>query len=245
MTGFVDLHAHHLFALDDGAGDISVAQEMVKCVTDLGFVDLYATPHQRSGLFLPAREAVDQARAALNQALRRAGGPELRLGFENFWDDVFLGRVKDGNIPSYDDGPSFLFEVTTHLMPSGIDDTLFSLRIGGKLPVMAHPERYLAIQTQLARAESLGRSAALVVDLGALEGAHGKAEMRTARQMLQNGLAHAVATDIHRPSDGPQIAAGIAWVRKNLGQNALRALMIDNPRQILTGELPEQGRWSS
>jgi protein-tyrosine phosphatase len=240
MAGFVDLHAHYLFALDDGADDIGVAQDMVNCVIKLGFSTLYATPHQRSGMFTPARDAIDSSRAALNAALAAGGGPTLGLGFENFWDDVFLRRLREGTIPSYDDGPSFLFEVTPQLMPTAIEDTLFNLRIAGKLPVMAHPERYLAIQKDMRRAASIGRSAALVVDLAALEGAHGKVEMRTARHLVQEGLAHAAATDIHRTEDGPAIAAGIAWLRKSVGPETVRRLLIENPRQILTGDLPEQ-----
>ena len=124
-------------------------------------------------------------------------------------------------------------------MPSGIETVLFDIRIAGKLPVMAHPERYLAIQTQIGRAETLGRTAALVVDLGALDGAHGRAEMRTARQLLKDGFAHAAATDIHSPEDGPAIAAGIAWIKKHLGADALRTLLTENPRRIVAGELPE------
>lgn len=242
MAGFVDLHAHYLFALDDGADDVSIAHQMVKSVIDLGFSELYATPHQRSGLFLPTRASIDGSRAALNQVLAAHQIPALRLGFENFWDDVLLRHIGAGTIPSYDDGPSFLFEVTPQLMPSGIDAVLFGLRIQGKLPVMAHPERYVAIQQQIGRAEALARSAALVVDLGALDGAHGKAEMRTARQLLENGLAHAAATDIHRPDDVRSIGAGIAWIRKHLGEAALQTLLTDNPRQILAGELPEVRR---
>lgn len=242
MAGFVDLHAHYLFALDDGAPDLSVAREMVKCVADLGFSEQYATPHQRAGLFLPTRETIDAARTALNDALRSDGEGSLRLGFENFWDDVLLQRITEKVIPSYDDGPSFLFEVTPQLMPSGIDEILFGLRIQGKLPVMAHPERYAAIQSSPERAESIGRSAALVIDLGALDGAHGKAEMRTARHLVEQGLVHAAASDIHHPDDARSIAAGIAWLRKHMGTATVKTLLEDNPRQILTGELPEPPR---
>ena len=178
----------------------------------------------------------------MSETLRGSGGPRLGLGFENFWDDVLLRRIREDSIPGYDDGPAFLFEVTTQLMPSGIEGVLFDLRIAGKMPVMAHPERYLAIQKQIDRAETLGRTAALVVDLGALDGAHGKAEMRCARQLLQDGPAHAAATDIHCPEDGPSIAAGIAWIRKHLGPDNLRTLLADNPRRILAGDLPDQRR---
>jgi protein-tyrosine phosphatase len=141
-------------------------------------------------------------------------------------------------VPAYDGGPAFLFELNPALMPPRLPETLFELRLAGKMPVMAHPERYLGIQKDVSRAEALGRSAALVVDLGALDGAHGRAEMKTARRLLEEGLAHAAATDIHRPEDQRSIAAGMAWIRKRLGEDALGRLLDHNPRHILAGELP-------
>lgn len=240
MSGFVDLHAHYLAALDDGAPDMDTTVQMVNAVTALGFSELYATPHQRAGLFLPTAQAIAQAFAEMTALLSGAGAPRLGLAAENFWDEVFLERLQAGQIPSYDAGPAFLFEVNPQLMPAGIEGTLFNIRLGGKLPVMAHPERYVAVQTQIERARGLGQSAALLVDLAALDGAHGKAEMRTARQLLRDGLAHGVATDIHAPDDAGAIAAGMAWIRKQLGPATLQTLLADNPRQILAGELPER-----
>ena len=242
MSGFVDLHAHYLAGVDDGAPDWDSTVAMVEGVMALGFTHLYATPHQRSGLFLPDLGVVAGAFESLRRlALRNAPPtpPEFGLGAENFWDEVLLGRIQAGTIPSYDGGPAFLFEVNPQMMPTGIDGTLFELRLQGKLPVMAHPERYVAIQKQLERADAIGRTAALVVDLGAIEGAHGKLEMRTARALLTGGLVHAVATDIHNPEDLPAIAAGIAWIEKHLGPHALAQLLSENPRRILTGELPD------
>lgn len=239
MSGYVDLHAHHLFAVDDGAPDLAEAVDMVSTVVALGFSQLYATPHQRSGMFMPTRESLDAAHTELNQTLRGKGGPTLGLGFENFWDEVLADRILSGAIPSYDDGPAFLFEVNTSVMPPGIERTLFDLRMKRKLPVMAHPERYATIQNQIERAEQLGRTAAMVIDLAALEGAHGKVEMRTARRLVLEGLAHAAATDIHRAEDGAAIAAGMAWIRKQRGPEALHTLLSENPRRILAGELPE------
>jgi protein-tyrosine phosphatase len=242
MSGFVDLHAHYLADVDDGAPDWDTTVAMVEGVMALGFTDLYATPHQRSGLFLPALGVVASAFEALRQLpLARAAGtpPRFGLGAENFWDEILLQRIQSGTVPSYDDGPAFLFEVNPQMMPTGIEATLFELRLQGKLPVMAHPERYVAIQKQLGRAGTMGQTAALVVDLGAIDGAHGKLEMRTARGLLGAGLVHAVATDIHNPEDLPGIAAGIAWIEKHLGPRALTQLLSENPRRILTGELPD------
>jgi protein-tyrosine phosphatase len=239
MSGFVDLHAHYLAGVDDGPPDWDATVAMVEGVAALGFSHLYATPHQRSGLFLPDRSQIATAFDALGRLAYTGTTPQLGLGAENFWDEVLLERIRTGTVPSYDGGPAFLFEVNPQMMPTGIENHLFELRLRGKLPVMAHPERYVALQRDLDRVRAIGRTAALLVDLAALEGAHGKVEMRTARTLLGEGLAHAVATDIHSPEDLPAIAAGIAWIQKHLRPGALTELLSDNPRRILTGELPD------
>jgi protein-tyrosine phosphatase len=240
IMGFVDLHAHYLPALDDGSRDQAMSMEMVGVVAALGFDRLQATPHQRAGLFMPDRASIDAAFSWLvGEVGRLHPGVQVGLGAENYWDEVFLTRLHRGEgLPTYDGGPAFLFELNPGIMPPRFVETLFDLRIKGRLPVMAHPERYKMIQHDPARAEALGRSAALVVDLGAIDGAHGRAEMKTARRLLEDGLAHAVATDIHTPDDQRAIAAGMSWIRKRLGPEALRRLLDHNPRRILAGELP-------
>ena len=104
---------------------------------------------------------------------------------------------------------------------------------------MAHPERYVAIQGEIAAAERIGRSAALLIDLGALDGAHGRVEMKTARRLVLDGLVHAAASDAHSPEDQGAVASGMAWIRKQRGAAVLDQLLDENPRRILSGELPE------
>jgi protein-tyrosine phosphatase len=240
VTHFVDLHAHYLPALDDGATSREMSMEMVRAVASLGFGELYATPHQRNGMFMPAREAIAAAFAAVSADVA-AQGPAVRLGLgaENFWDDVLHSRLRDRTIPVYGSGPAFLFEVHPQFMPTGLENELFRLRVAGLLPVMAHPERYAAIQRDVDLAERLGRHAVMMVDLGALDGAHGRAEMKTARKLVQEGLAHAAATDIHRPADQKGIGAGMAWIRKQLGAEVLELMLAENTRRLLAGEMPD------
>jgi protein-tyrosine phosphatase len=243
MGHFVDLHSHYLPGLDDGATALDVSLQMVRAVAALGFTDLFATPHQRAGMFMPDRASIDSAFSLVSGEVH-ASAPGLRLGLgaENFWDDVFHDRLREGTHPSYDGGPAFLFEVDPSVMPPGIENELFQMRLHRRLPVMAHPERYAAVQRDMGWAEKLGRSAALVIDLGALDGAHGKPEMKAARRMVQDGLAHAAASDVHNPADQGAVAAGMAWIRKHVGPAVLDRLLDENPRRILAGELPDPPR---
>jgi protein-tyrosine phosphatase len=214
MSQYVDLHAHYLPALDDGATDRQMSLQMVRAVAALGFSDLYATPHQRSGMFMPARTAIDAAFQMIRGDAAAAGvTATLGLGAENFWDDVLHKRLGERSVPSYGGGVAFLFEVSPQLMPTGMENELFQLRVAGYLPVMAHPERYAAVQRDYTLAERLG--------------------------LVLEGLAPVAASDVHRPEDQTSVAAGMAWIRKQLGPAALDQMLAENPRRILGGELPE------
>lgn len=234
--GFVDLHNHCLFALDDGAPDQSTSRAMLTALAAAGFTEVYATPHQKAGQFLPERAAIDAAFAAL-----RADRPpvDLHLGAENMWDDVFYERSQRGAIPSYDDGDAFLVELRPGHLPVGLVDQLFRWRMAGKAPVLAHPERYEALWDDRGLVDRLRRQCAFVVDLAALAGYHGKPQQKAARRFVEDGVAAAVATDAHTVEDVRTAAEGIAWIEKRLGAAAVTRLLDDGPRAVLLGELPE------
>jgi protein-tyrosine phosphatase len=105
--------------------------------------------------------------------------------------------------------------------------------------VLAHPERYERLRDDGALIDRLRREIAFVVDLGAIAGYHGKKEHKAARRMVEEGVAHAVASDAHTREDVARAAEGIAWIRKRLGDAAVTRLLDDGPRAILAGELPE------
>jgi protein-tyrosine phosphatase len=247
MAHYVDLHSHYLPALDDGATSLEMSIQMLRAIAALGFTDLYATPHQRSGMFMPERARIDAAFAAVSAQLGAGattlpGGLKLGLAAENFWDLVFHDRLRGHAVPTYDTTPAFLFEVNTQMMPAEMENQLFQIRTSGYMPVMAHPERYTAVQRDVALAERLGRHAAMQIDLGALDGAHGKAEMKTARRLVLEGIAHLGASDIHRPEDQASVAAGMAWIKKQRGPAVLDQMLDENPRRLLAGELPDAPR---
>ncbi len=240
MAHLVDLHAHFLPALDDGAEDLETCLAMLGALADMGFVEVSATPHQYTGMFLPS---LGDMRAAFDLVKREVASamPSLRLhlGAENFWDELFAERRRKNEIPAYDDGKSFLFEVNTSIMPPSLEPSLFDLRVAGRIPVMAHPERYATLQRDFGLAERLSRQAAFLVDLAALSGKGQRAEVKAARRLLEDGLAHAATSDMHGLDDAPAVAEGVTWIKKRLGERALTQLLDENPRRILVGQFPE------
>lgn len=236
--GFVDLHSHVLFGLDDGAPDAVTSIAMLDGLAALGVTEQCVTPHQKAGQYLPSLERIETAFAEVSAA-RRPGHPTLRLAAENMWDDVFSRRMTAHEIPVYRGSSAFLVEIPPHLMPAGMIEHLFKLRIRGMVPVLAHPERYHALWDDDDLARSLRNVCAFVVDLGAVGGFHGKRETKAARQLIESGLAAGVATDAHHPGDLQQAQAGMAWIDKKLGHATLIRLFEHAPRTILAGELPD------
>jgi protein-tyrosine phosphatase len=238
--GFVDLHSHVLPALDDGVQSLDEAVQVLDALCQIGFTVVCATPHQKVGSWVPSTAEIGKAHAAVRAALDQAGSVvELRLGAENFWDELFVTRSQKGDWPCYSGEQAFLVEISPVHVPMAFEDELFRLRTRGKLPVLAHPERYHRLCENQGRIEGLARTAALVVDLGALEGAHGRAAEKSAQWLVKEGFASACASDVHSIEDVRAAASGIHWIKKRLGDSAVRRLLDDNPRRILQGELPD------
>jgi protein-tyrosine phosphatase len=236
--GFVDLHSHVLHGVDDGAPDEATSIAMLDGLATLGITEQCVTPHQKAGQYLPSWERIERSLAAV-EAVRKPAHPVLRLGAESMWDDVFARRIASDEIPYYRGTTAFLVEVPPPLLPPGMVDQLFRLRIKRMVPVLAHPERYQPLWDDDDLARSLRRVCAFVVDLGAVAGFHGKRETRAARHLLETGIACGVATDAHQVGDLQQAAAGISWIEKKLGHAALVRLFDHAPRAILAGELPD------
>lgn len=235
--GFVDLHSHVLYGLDDGSPDLAISLAMIESLRSIGFSEVCATPHQKSGQFLPDLDLIARTYSAVKAAI----GSDLvmHLAAENMWDDVFFERSQQGAIPSYDGGDAFLFELRPDSMPLGMMEHLFKLRMAGKTPVLAHPERYHALHDDDELVQRLRQQVAFVVDLGAVAGYHGKKEAKAARRYVEEGIAHAAASDAHTREDVARAAEAIAWIKKRLGPAAVTRLLDDGPRAILAGELPE------
>jgi protein-tyrosine phosphatase len=236
---YIDLHCHLLPGLDDGAPDLETSMDMAHTLVNLGFSEICATPHQRNGLYIPQLEAMTQALdECVNEAKKRNLDLHIRLGAENYWDEILIERLRNHTVPCYNNCRAFLFEVNPVLLPPRLEEALFEIRLGNCLPVMAHPERYLSVQRDPSFAEELCRQTALVVDLEALAGTHRRSETKAARHLVEEGIAHAVASDLHSPDGIDVVSSGIEWIEKRLGSAALKRLLEENPRRILAGELP-------
>ena len=238
--GYVDLHTHILPGLDDGSPDMETSMAMISGLIDLGFSTICATPHQKTGQYLPSLEAISRAHEqTIAEVAQRQWPITIPLAAENMWDSTLYERIEAGTIPGYNGNRVFLMEFIPNQLPIGLFERIFELRCKGILPVVAHPERYSPLWKAPDLVEKLAGDCAMVVDLGALSGHHGRKQAKYARKMVLSGMAHAAASDLHSPDDLRGVTEGIAWIHKKAGAAAAQRLLGTNPAKILEGVHPD------
>ncbi len=237
--GFVDLHCHLLWAVDDGCATPGETVAAARLLVDLGFSDVAPSPHAIPGL--PSGDpAVAEARRADAEALLRAEGVPLALhrNAENRLDAEFLARADgEGRRGVGASQRWVLLELPFEAAVPALPDLVFRLRRKGIVPLFAHPERCAEFERQGRAAEVVRLGAALQLNLGALTGLYGKGALRLAEQFLDEGLYAVAATDLHR-ADGAHewLDEALSALEHRAGVKGLERLLAENPRRVLAGD---------
>ena len=193
-----DLHTHILPGVDDGAPSLDVALDMLRLQKNRGVERVALTPH-----FYPHKESlesfvkrIEESYAALRSSWDSQSMPQLCLGAEVRYAPVLtqldLQQLTIGN-SNY-----LLLELpdsgTVPLATHVIESILFQ----GIVPVLAHIERCDMFRSEpdlLLKFIQMGAMAQISADA-----LIGKAD-KFAVACLNSGLAHIVASDIHKPCD--------------------------------------------
>ncbi len=241
----IDVHSHLLPGLDDGPRSWEEAIALCKLIAAEGVRVSVATPHLIDGVYENDSTRVRPLVEELQRRLQKAGVPlEVLPGAEV---DFSSRRVAAGDetLPTLGRSRAVLLEMPVAVVPPAIDETIFSLRARGMVPVIAHPERNELLQEQPQMAGRWTQTGALLqLDADSLLGLWGRRTKRCAEALLALGLAHMLATDAHscdrRP---PRLREALARATEVVGPDA-RKLVEDAPAALLAGRtvVPPAGR---
>ena len=235
VRDWIDLHAHLLPGLDDGASTIAATVELARELRDAGARVAAATPHV-SGRYptTPAQleDGLADARAALAEAeveLELVQGAELALDRLDALDDETLAAFALGPGRRY-----LLLEFPTDAWPEALPPRLEDLWQRGFGAVLAHPERNQLVQAAPQRLAGLVDAGALVqLTARSLRSRRGAATA-AAQSLARSGLAHLLSSDVHRPGAAGSVEAAAALLPDPL----VGWLTRDVPEAILAGEQP-------
>ena len=237
----IDLHTHILMGVDDGSRSLKESLQMARMAADSGVQGMVMTPHCNiPGLYenFDSRELRLQFEK-LQEAVREAKIPlELYPGMEVFAGEGLAELIREGQLIPLNDGNYLLAEFDFEEEPSYMTFLLEMILKEGYRPLVAHPERYAAVQAESNLAyEWVQMGCALQINKGSILGRFGRREQRSAQLLLEHELAACVASDAHHAQlRTPHMTEVADYLRKTYGRECVQLLLEDNPERILRGQ---------
>jgi len=239
----IDIHCHILPDMDDGARSLEESLEMAQRAVEDGIQEMVATPHSLDGVYTHRVEDIVPAVKALQETLS-----ENRLDLKlHPGSDVHLAthmvqRIESREACTINDAGKFiLLELPSQMVPNGVKDEIFRLKLNGVTPIITHPERNAVIQHDPDVLYELIQMGALAqVTAMSLTGDFGEFIARTSEILVRHRLIHVIATDAHSAQDRPPVLSGAILKAADILKNYDEALDMATaiPAAILSGRAP-------
>ena len=240
MAGFVDIHNHILPGIDDGPRTLDESLEMARMAVADGVTDVLATPHSQHNRRRIIPSAVATALAQFQEQLAERSIPlRLHQGMEVLIELDLVGKVETGLVSGIAGGKYLLLELPYAIHPNFTEEIVFSLQLKGFTVVLAHAERHTPFRDDLGKLRAFVERGALAqVTTTSLVGGFGKGPKQAAEAMLQQGLAHIIASDTHgaKGHRTPVMSAGVAAAAKLVGEALAMEMASTRPLRVVKGE---------
>jgi len=239
----IDINCHILPNLDDGPVTLKESIAMCRIAQQDGIEKIVATPHIRGSATDPNTSDIIAQTDALKAVIHQEGlSLEIIPATSIRLEPSLLERVVSRDLLMIGGSVDYcLFELPSDLVPASAERWLYKLMLKGIIPIIAHPERNLEIQRDLAKLYKFVEMGVLTqVSSLSLTGGFGKTVEQTAKEMLECRLAHLIATAAHSTNRRPPILSDALEVAAALiGKERAEAMVTTLPTQILAGELVE------
>ncbi len=234
----IDCHSHILPAIDDGAGDLSQAVNMLGLACRDGVTTQILTPHIHPDHFANTCADVRREFDAFVVNIADCNIPvTLRLAAEFRLCPQLLDTVQRDDmlwLGSWEGRRALLLELPHNAVPVGSVNVIRWLVRREIQPIIVHPERNRELQLKPALIRDFVDNGCLVqVTAGSLLGQFGRAAKDCAEDLLRSGLVSFLASDCHnlryRP---PNLAAGVAQAQRIIGADAAMRLVTEFPQRL-------------
>ena len=247
----VDIHSHIVPGVDDGAQTPEEACELLCLDHEEGMDVVFATPHYgiENG-YAPDKELIRRRLDGLQERIRREQGdsPDVQifLGTEWYCSDDIVGRIRRGEAYPMGNSDWYMTEFLEWgelTEPADVmTDRLGKMKVAGIHTILAHPERYRAIQQDwdlVKRFYDMG----VLLQVNAYDLFLNKkpATRDLAQWMAREGLISFIGSDMHGTrikEDGkqarrPQMKEGIRWLYENVDKDYADDIVRRNAEKYL------------
>ena len=233
--GFVDMHHHLIYGLDDGAQTWEQTRQMLTRAWENGIDRIIATPHAEPGM---KPFPMEQLMQRIGQAQRWCDEQKMQLeilpGCEIFYTPQTVRMLRDGLIPTLADSDYVLVEFLPTAPYSELRGAAKALTAVGYQPIFAHIERYRCLRWP-GRVQALREQYGIHMQMNA-DTICRKQSFFTQMwvdSMLKKGCIDVAASDAHNVTSRPcRMKACYQTLKKRFGQETADRLCMEFPGQI-------------
>ncbi|HHG7408786.1 capsular polysaccharide biosynthesis protein Cps4B [Streptococcus pneumoniae] len=241
----IDIHSHIVFDVDDGPKSREESKALLTESYRQGVRTIVSTSHRRKGMFETPEEKIAENFLQVREIAKEvADDLVIAYGAEIYYTLDALEKLEKKEIPTLNDSRYALIEFSMNTPYRDIHSALSKILMLGITPVIAHIERYDALENNEKRVREL-------IDMGCytqvnsshvlkpkLFGERYKFMKKRARYFLERDLVHVVASDMHNlDSRPPYMQQAYDIIAKKYGAKKAKELFVDNPRKMIMDQL--------
>ena len=242
----VDIHSHIIPGVDDGARDQEEAQDLAFLDREEGMDVVFATPHYgiENG-YAPKhnliRERFEELKERINWNQGDCPNALILPGTEWYCSDDIVERIRNKEAFPMGNSDWYLVEFLEYGDVTEPADIIIyrlaKMRLAGINTILAHPERYRAIQQDWNLAKR-------ICDLGVLLQVNAydlclnknDATRKLAQWMAQERLISFIGSDMHGTREGarrPQMKEGVRWLYEHTDEEYANDVVRRNAEKYL------------
>ena len=241
----IDIHSHIVFDVDDGPQSRGESKVLLEEAYAQGVRTIVSTSHRRKGMFETPEDEIAANFSEVKQ-LAQEIGPDLTIlyGAEIYFSGDALEKLEKDLIPRLNGTRYALIEFSMNTPYRDIHSALSKILLLGITPVIAHIERYHALENDEKRVKELINmgcytqiNSSSVLKPKLFGDAH-KFMKKRAAYFLEKNLVHVVASDMHNLDNRPPfMKEAYELITKKYGRDRARDLFETNPAKILRDQI--------
>ena len=236
-----DIHNHILPAVDDGSRDMEMSLDMIRVAYEEGTREMILTPHYMLGRNSYTYEELDQKFNQLKKEVEATGEfPDLTLylGNEILYEEGVASRLRKKDIHTMNGTRYVLIEYNIRTPHSEIRHSIEEIVQARYIPIIAHVERYQALEGKLDRIEELiGMGSYLQMNISSVEGGFLNENKSWCRKLIKRGYITFLGTDAHNvDSRAPYTQEYIRWIEKKCGREEAEWMLTGAAKMMVEGK---------
>lgn len=235
----IDISAHIMPYIDDGAKTIKETLELIEEAEKNGFSDIFLTSHYIEEKYeADSKERRSWLKSLQMNVKQKKINIKLYNGAQVFISTNLPKLIKYDAVPTLNDSRYVLVELPQKEQFPEFMNIINELKELEIVPIITHPETYEYIQKDVNIIKELVSNGILIqCNFGSIINMNGKIAEKTMKKMLKDNMVHFLGTDVKRKNSVYCNMDLInAKIDKIIGSKMRNKITIENPRKVIDNE---------